>query len=215
MIDFDAVVLNPASNIFSVPCRFTPLVSQPQMPTFDLRGVYSSNAMDVEMQDGTIFSDQRTSLGIRLRDFPNGVPPDRGDIVEVLAHVNVRYWIGDVDLDGQGGALLPVAHEESAAMTTSTRIANMDVYDPAIVQRAMMAMARTYFGTRFKTYRVTPMLQVQPSDLPVLGIYNLRQKSTPWGNANHAEPKFQDTRPSMASPPASTRTRRTRSNLCA
>jgi len=75
-------------------------------------------------------------------------------------------------------------------MTTSTRIANMDVYYPAIVQRAIMAVCQTYFGARFKTYRVTPMLQVQPSDLPVLGIYNLKQKSTPWGNANHAEPKF-------------------------
>lgn len=104
MIDFDAVVLSPASDIFSVPCTFTPLVSQPQMPAFELRGVYSSGALDVEMQDGTIFSDQKTSLGIRLKDFPNGVPPDRGDLVFVKAHVNLRYWIGDVDLDGQGGA---------------------------------------------------------------------------------------------------------------
>jgi hypothetical protein len=105
MIDFDAVVLSPASDIFSVPCVFTPIVSQPNMPAFELRGVYSSRQYDVELQDGTIFSDQQTTLGIRLKDFPNGVWPDRGDVVEVLAHVNVKYWIGDLDLDGQGGGM--------------------------------------------------------------------------------------------------------------
>lgn len=46
------------------------------------------------------------------------------------------------------------------------------------------------FGSRFKTYRKSPMLQVQPSDLPLLGIYILREQRTPMGNANHAEPKF-------------------------
>jgi hypothetical protein len=46
------------------------------------------------------------------------------------------------------------------------------------------------FGARFKTYRKTPMLQVQPTDLPLLGVYILRERRTPMGNANHAEPKF-------------------------
>ena len=46
------------------------------------------------------------------------------------------------------------------------------------------------FGDRFKTYRKTPMLQVQPTDLPLLGVYILREQRTPMGNANHAEPKF-------------------------
>ena len=46
------------------------------------------------------------------------------------------------------------------------------------------------FGAQFKTYRKTPMLQVSPSDLPLLGVYILREQRTPMGNANHAEPKF-------------------------
>ncbi|HEV8503714.1 MAG TPA: hypothetical protein VGR63_19235 [Casimicrobiaceae bacterium] len=46
------------------------------------------------------------------------------------------------------------------------------------------------FGTRFRTYRKTPMLQVNPGDLPLLGVYILREQRTPMGNANHAEPKF-------------------------
>ena len=45
-------------------------------------------------------------------------------------------------------------------------------------------------GTRFKTYLRTPALQVQPHDLPMLGVFILREKSSPWGDAHTAEPKF-------------------------
>jgi hypothetical protein len=109
VVDFDRLVLGPASDIFSIKCRFTPLVSQPGAPAFDLRGVYSSTPVDVQMQDETIFSDQQTSLGIRMRDFPVAVP-DRGDLVEIIdtmhPAVGSKFWIGDVDLDGQGGGML-------------------------------------------------------------------------------------------------------------
>ena len=70
---------------------------------------YSSAPIDVQMQDETIFSDQQTSLGIRFRDFPVK-PPDRGDLVEIIdtmhPHLGRKYWIGDVDEDGQGGGTL-------------------------------------------------------------------------------------------------------------
>jgi hypothetical protein len=46
------------------------------------------------------------------------------------------------------------------------------------------------FGTRFKTYRKTPMMQVTPADLPLLGVYILREQRTPMGDADHAEPRF-------------------------
>jgi hypothetical protein len=108
MVDFDRLVLSPASDIFSIQCRFTPLVSQPGEPAFDLRGVYSSSALDVQMQDETIFSDQQTSLGIRLRDFV--AVPEGGDLVEITDPMHPalgrKYWIGDLDEDGQGGGLL-------------------------------------------------------------------------------------------------------------
>lgn len=110
MIDFDAIVLNPCEDIFSIVCKFTFEQTKPEAAPAVVRGIYSSDAFDVAMQDGTIFSDQRTKLGIRLRDFPGGVLPDRGDLVEIIdqrhpAYGN-RYWIGDSDLDGQGGAML-------------------------------------------------------------------------------------------------------------
>ena len=54
-----------------------------------------------------------------------------------------------------------------------------------------MALLQAAFTTRFRTYRLTPMLQVQQGDLPLLGVYLLRERHTPWGSANHAEPKFE------------------------
>lgn len=46
------------------------------------------------------------------------------------------------------------------------------------------------FGTRFRTYRKTPMLQVQPNDLPMLAVYILRERRVPNGQPEQAEPKF-------------------------
>jgi hypothetical protein len=83
-------------------------VSNPTTPPFEARGIYSSTQYDAEMQDDVVFSDQQTSLGIRLREF--AVPPDRGDLVEIIdarhPAFGSRFWVGDSDLDGQGGAML-------------------------------------------------------------------------------------------------------------
>lgn len=63
----------------------------------------------------------------------------------------------------------------------------------SIVATKAFDLARAGFGTRFKTYRKTPMLQVTPKDLPLLGIYILREQRAALGAANHAEPKFKHT----------------------
>ena len=116
MIDFDAIVLNKCEDIFSIVCKFTFAESKPEAAPVTVRGIYSSSPTDVLMQDNTIFSDQQTSLGIRLRDFPAGLVPERGDLVEITdsrhpANGN-KYWIGDSDLDGQGGAMLMLRTQE-------------------------------------------------------------------------------------------------------
>ena len=58
------------------------------------------------------------------------------------------------------------------------------------VQAQAMALLQAGFGSRFSTYRLTPMLRVLPYDLPVLGVYILRERREPWGQANHGEPRF-------------------------
>jgi len=108
MIDFDALVLNKCENIFSIWIEVTPLVTQPGEAAYRNRGIYSKADLDVEMQDGTIFSDHEVSLGIRLWDFV--VPPDRGDMITITDPRHPadgqQYWVGDSDEDGQGGAKL-------------------------------------------------------------------------------------------------------------
>jgi len=116
MIDFDALVLKTTVDIFNIVVKFTLATTRPEAAPVICRGVYSSTPLDVMMQDDTIFSDQQTSLGIRLRDFD--IPPDRGDIVEIIdtrhPAYGMKYWIGDSDLDGQGGATLLLRTKEPA-----------------------------------------------------------------------------------------------------
>jgi hypothetical protein len=58
------------------------------------------------------------------------------------------------------------------------------------VQKKAMELLQAGFGSRFKTYLNVPMLQVQPTDLPVLGVYILRERRVEDGHANHTEPHF-------------------------
>jgi hypothetical protein len=58
------------------------------------------------------------------------------------------------------------------------------------LQKEAMRLAMAGFGTRFKSYRNTPAMQVQPGDLPMLGVYILREKRQQDTQANIAEPRF-------------------------
>lgn len=108
MIDFDKIVLKPASDVFSINVVYTPTVSQPSVLPFATRGVYSSQKLDVELQDGTIYSDQETKLDVRLAEF--AAYPQEGDFVTITDPRHPAYgkqfWIGDLDEDGQGGGKL-------------------------------------------------------------------------------------------------------------
>ena len=109
MIDFDALVLAPATDIFAIAATITPLVSQPGAPAYPARVVYTSQKLEVLMQDDTIFADQETRIDIRFNDFLV-TPPIRGDQIEMTepSHPSFGnvYWIGDSHPDGQGGAKL-------------------------------------------------------------------------------------------------------------
>jgi hypothetical protein len=59
------------------------------------------------------------------------------------------------------------------------------------VQAEAMKLAQAWYGTRFKTYRLTPMLQVAPADLPLLGIYILRERRERQ-QANQSMPQFSE-----------------------
>jgi hypothetical protein len=58
------------------------------------------------------------------------------------------------------------------------------------LQQAALTRLRACFGGTFKTYRQTPMLQIQPGDLPVLAVHILREKRIPDGQSNQTSPRF-------------------------
>ncbi|MET3969100.1 hypothetical protein [Bradyrhizobium sp. S3.9.1] len=53
-----------------------------------------------------------------------------------------------------------------------------------------LELVKIGFGSTFKTYRQTPMLQVQPGDLPILAVHLLRERREPDGQPNQTVPKF-------------------------
>lgn len=103
-IDFDGLVLAPAMATFARWITVYPVKSQPLAPiAYVARGVFSSSQLDIEMQDGAVFSDQQTTLGIRKSEF--AVLPIRGDRL-VMNDTGDTYWVSDSDEDGQGGIVL-------------------------------------------------------------------------------------------------------------
>jgi hypothetical protein len=110
-IDFASLVLAPNLDVFGGGVVIYPVVTRPGTGPFRARGIFSSVPINVEMQDGTVFSDQQTKLGVRISDFDT--LPGRGDKVRVDA-TGITYWIGDVLVDGQGGATFPLRLVEPA-----------------------------------------------------------------------------------------------------
>jgi hypothetical protein len=116
MIDFEALVLRPAGDIFQIAVVYTPTVSQPGVLPFKTNGVYSSTKLDVIMQNEAIFSDQQTKLDVNLADF--AAYPQEGDFVTITdtrhPACGKQFWIGDLDEDGQGGGSLMLRLKEPA-----------------------------------------------------------------------------------------------------
>jgi len=110
-IDFSALVLTPCMDTFARSIVVDPIASRPGEPPYQTRGIYSSTPFDVQTIEGSLFSDQKTIIGIRLADFI-GPPPQSRDVVTVLGGFGMttdrRYFVDDVDEDGQGGAILTV-----------------------------------------------------------------------------------------------------------
>ena len=66
-------------------------------------------------------------------------------------------------------------------------------YYAGIVHAKALELAQAGLGPLFKTYRSTPMLRIQPDDLPVLAVHILRERRIQDGNANHTYPHFKNT----------------------
>src|SRR5215467_10910461 len=100
MLDFNQQVVLPVQNMFSRPVTFTPYGSQPGKQPYAGRGIYVTGPVDVATEGNIVYSDQRTSLDIRLSEYP--IPPAVRDWVFIEAHMSMPsagpFEIQDVDV---------------------------------------------------------------------------------------------------------------------
>ncbi len=116
MIDFDALVLLPAMTTFAGPVTITPVKSQPGAAPYPARGSFASKPIEIALEGSDDYHRaQQLTLGIRLSEFAaQPAPPKQGDTMARTAGVPLSsgtlpdgtFEIYDVELDGQGGAVL-------------------------------------------------------------------------------------------------------------
>src|SRR5262245_7355554 len=120
MLDFNSIVVQTVQNIFSRPIEITPYGSQPGVTTaYNARGVYVTGPVDVITEgQQVVFSDQRTSVDIRLSEYP--IPPVVRDWIFIPAHMSMPsagpFEVQDVDVfyDGRARLTLRSAHVDES-----------------------------------------------------------------------------------------------------
>jgi hypothetical protein len=104
-VNFSTMVLSPAFDVFARPVTFYPYVSQPAGASFLGRGYYWSGPVDIQTEDGAIYSDQKTALDIRDVEFAE--LPQQGDRL-VIPEADAGPALGEfevVDIDSYDGGM--------------------------------------------------------------------------------------------------------------
>lgn len=103
-INFSTQVYLPCQDVFSVPCTFHPVFSQPEGESYEGRCIYDTRTLDVMAEDGSIYSDQQTICDIRTAEF--AVLPQQKDRVTIPFDCNGaplgEFVIVDTSLNGGG-----------------------------------------------------------------------------------------------------------------
>ena len=103
-VNFSVLVYDPVYEFFAVDVVFTPLIGA----NYSARGIFTTRALDVTGEDGSIFSDQETILDIREAEF--SVLPLQGDKVTIPRDCNGidqgTWEILDADTNGGGETTL-------------------------------------------------------------------------------------------------------------
>lgn len=80
-INMSTLVYNPCQDVFGRPVVFSSTLGN-SFSGFS-RGIYSSESLNVILEDGSLISDQRTILDIRTSEFP--ALPAQGDTIDIPA----------------------------------------------------------------------------------------------------------------------------------
>ena len=81
-VNFSLLAYEPGFNLFARPITFYPYASQPGAAGFQARGIWHTDALNVQMEDGSLFSDQLTNMDILESEFT------------MLSQQNDRIYIG-------------------------------------------------------------------------------------------------------------------------
>lgn len=93
----------PLFNVWARPITVTPLVSQPGAPSYDARGYYSTNPVDILTENGRVLSDAESILDILQVEFP--VLPLQGDQIDIPPHQDLEggsFYVHDSDNNAMG-----------------------------------------------------------------------------------------------------------------
>jgi len=117
-IDFNATVLQAAQDAFGRPVSIFPIRSQPGMPPYTVRGIFSSDPLTVATEGGGAFSDQYTTLDIRdseLTVLPTTYDQVTIGVVQEITSGLGQFEIEDTRHDGQGATQLVLKRIKVAA----------------------------------------------------------------------------------------------------
>jgi hypothetical protein len=105
-------------NVMTRPMTVTPLASNPTAPAYAARCYFDTKESDILTEDGSIFSDSKTFIDIRLAEFP--VMPMQGDKIEIPFHEDVpggTYEVLDLTGKGNAGGIITLILRELTAPT--------------------------------------------------------------------------------------------------
>lgn len=105
-IDFEALVVGPAMDVFAEPVEVWP--KGDHEAAYQARGSWSDRPVDMPIgDDGLIASAQVRTLAIKRSEFPDEF--GAGDWIKRKGSL---YIVDDVDDDGQGGSLATLKEAE-------------------------------------------------------------------------------------------------------
>ena len=95
-VDWSTSVYLPVFDFFARSATITPLVSQPNVAPFVVRGIYNTEDLEVPAEDGSILQSQRTIFDIREYEFL--VLPAQGDRIYIPADRGAMETLGAFEI---------------------------------------------------------------------------------------------------------------------
>ena len=178
-IDFDAEVLSVCMSTFAVPIIINPLVSQPGAPAYVANGIWTVEPYSIIQENQEALITSIFTIGLELSALPAS-PPMVGDVLIVNSS---SYWFDSQQYDGQGGVSWKVKAFEPLQQTPPAVVRSAQIIRDAIYDR-VAAVGDAWPGSPIKTVRKVGMPPLQPTDLPSVSIFTMREAAPAFGQAD-------------------------------